>query len=115
MAKVKKALYFAFALFFGGFAAYYYPAALIVAFNFTHGIANNPDGDIVRPLGVLFAFFLIVVAFFFCRQVIQTETLKKTGKWVCFSVLCFTAIVGTVLSLYAWKEFFYCISWHITH
>lgn len=88
---------------------------LLIAFNYTKGIANNPDGDVTRPIGIVVGLLLLVGIFFFVRSIIKTRLLRTAEKWICFSVLFLSMIVGTVPVLYVWDEFFYCLTWHVNH
>ncbi len=115
MRTIKKSIYYVIGLVYGAFAAYWFPTMLLIAFNYTKGIANNPDGDFARPIGIVLGLLLLVGLFIFGRSVIKTRLLRKTEKWICFSVFALSIIIGTVPVLYVWEEFFYCLTWYLNH
>ena len=115
MQNLKKAICYLFSLVYGVLAAYWFPVALLIAFNFTKGIANNPDGEIAIPFGILLGLFLLAGAVIFCICIIRAKLLRNAEKWICLALFALSIMVGTFFVLYVWEEFFYCLTWHINH
>lgn len=115
MKYVKAALRSLLILVYGYLASYYFSGFLNVAFNFSKGIANNPDGVITVPIGILIVLVILLVNVLLVRYIFKSTGMSKIEKWVNIVLFALATAIGTYLTLYSWNTFFSCLLWHLTH
>lgn len=90
------------------------PFSLIIAFNYSKGIAyNNLEGVSFMPFGAIIAACIIIS---YVVLIIKTAVSKKRSVSEKISVIglfILSVTAGTVLSVSAWKWFLYCLNYSI--
>lgn len=115
MKNVKTVLRSLLILVYGTLVACYFPAFLNMAFNFSKGIANNPDGVITAPIGALIVLGILLVDVLLIRHTIKSPGMSKKEKWVNIVLFMLATAIGTYLTLYSWNTFFSCFLWLLAH
>ncbi len=104
---LKNLLYIVFAF----FSAYYIPSILSVAFNFTHGTANNPDGEVFVPIGIIILLTILMIDILLIVKTIKSNNMTKHKKVLTISIFVIVKIIGLMVDQDGWKNFLYCLKW----
>ncbi len=88
--------------FFSGLST---PYLLMVAFNFTHGIANNPDGQLSIPIGVAILLTILIIDILIIVKAVRSRSLTKFEKVVIISLFVIVKFVGLMWDQDGWRHF----------
>lgn len=106
MKMFKKISFLVFSLIIGFISSYYFESFLSMAFNLTKGVSENPEGKIFMPLGVIIILTILTVTFLTIKKVFKSTVYHKTEKFIFMFLLILVWIVGTILTLDYWRNFF---------
>lgn len=97
---------------YGFISACFTPAFLNIAFNFSHGIANNSDGAFFAPVGIVVVCltFLIDVSIFFFTLIKKKS--NKREKIILLVIFCIAKLLGYVVDFNGWKNFILCLQFY---
>lgn len=96
---------------YGFFSAYYTASFLSVAFNFTHGAANNPDGELSIPIGIVILLTIITIDILIIVKTIKSSSMKKFEKVLTISLFVIVKITGLIVDQDGWRNFIHCFKW----
>ena len=115
MSKAKFFLKYLLLLVYAGLSSLYTPSNLNIAFNFSHGIANNPDGIISVPIGIAIILTILTIDVLIVVKTAKSKNISKLKK--VFFILSFIIIKIICLTLdqNGWRNFIYCLEFKLTH
>ena len=96
---------------YGFFSACYTPSFLNVTFNFTHGIANNPDGAIFILFGIIIILSILAIDISIIVKNIKSYTMSKTEKVVTIFLFVLIKFIGLMVDKDGWRNFIHCFEW----
>ncbi|MBR2861249.1 MAG: hypothetical protein IKB86_05375 [Clostridia bacterium] len=111
MHKLKKLLKTILYTAYGFFSALYTPSFLSVAFNFTHGAANNPDGELSIPIGIVILLTIIAIDILIIAKTIKSSGMTKFEKVLTILLFVIVKIIGLMVDQDGWKNFIHCFKW----
>lgn len=115
MYKIKEALCCILSVIYGFIFSYISPVILIFAFNFSKGIADNPDGEVVMPIAWLIFALLILGGFWLLKIDLRVFKKKQISLIFILAAFLIMLLIGVILSYTVWQELFRCLSWKMTH
>lgn len=111
MHKLKTILKYLLCMSYGVFSSIYTPSFLSVAFNFTHGAANNPDGELSIPIGIVILLTIITIDILIIVKTIKSSGMTKFEKVLTISLFVIVKIIGLIVDQDGWKNFMHCFKW----
>ncbi len=90
---------------YGFFSGLSTPYLLMVAFNFTHGIANNPDGEVCIPIGIAILLTILIIDILIIVKTVRSRSLTKFEKVVIISLFVIVKFVGLMVLQDEWRDF----------
>ena len=82
-----------------------------VAFNFTHGAANNPDGELSIPIGIVILLTIITIDILIIVKTIKSSNMKKFEKVLTISLFVIVKITGLIVDQDGCRNFIHCFKW----
>ena len=111
MVKVKNFFKIIACLAYTFLSSYVFPTLLIIAFNFSHGIANNPDGELLMPFGAVSILTILFIDFLIKRKtVISNDKTKAEKLFIILLFLFVKLIVSISIPRYVWNNFFHYLA-----
>lgn len=111
MCKLKNLLKILLCIVYGFFSAYYTAAFLNVAFNFTHGAANNPDGTLSIPIGIVILLAILMIDIVIIVKTLKSSNMSKLEKALTISLFVVVKTIGLMMDQNGWKNFIHCFKW----
>ena len=96
---------------YGFFSALYTPSFLSVAFNFTHGAANNPDGELSIPIDIVILLTILMIDILIIVKTIKLTSITKLEKTLIISFFVIVKIIGLMMDQNGWRNFIHCFKW----
>ena len=116
MSKCKFCVKLLLYIIYGGSSAFYTPTFLLMSFNFMHGIANNPDGEVLVPFGVFVLLFILIIDILIIAKTIMSKNMTIFEKTITISLFVIAIIVGSLLlEKNDWNFFLECFQWKLAH
>lgn len=94
---------------YGFISGLYLPSILSVAFNYTHGPVNNPDGEIFIPVGILILLTILVIDVLVIIRTIKSEKMTKHEKIITILVFISAKFIGLTQDQEGWRNFIYSL------
>lgn len=104
---LKKLLYTAY----GFFSAVCTPVFMSLAFNFMHGVGNNPDGIMFIPVGIAILLAILTIDILIIVRTIKSSSITKLEKVLTISLFVIVKIIGLMVDQDGWKNFIHCFKW----
>lgn len=116
MSKLKLCLKNVLYILYGGLSAFYTPTFLLISFNLMHGIANNPDGEVLVPFGVIALLTILIIDIGIIVKTVISKSMTKLEKVLTISLFVMAKIGGSLmLEKNDWGFFLECFQWKLTH
>ena len=96
---------------YGGFSSIYMPSFLNVVFNFTHGVANNPDGTISIPFGIIILLVILTIDILIILKTFKSNNMTKLEKAIIFLLFITIKFIGLTVDKNGWSNFIDCFKW----
>lgn len=109
--KIWKYVIMALYFFFSGYSL---PWLLTAAFNYSKGIANNPDGEGLMPFGIIGVLIIIIIDILIIRSHSRNIDNTKKEKIILLSLSFISIIIGILLPIEIWNNFFKCFAFYFT-
>jgi len=90
------------------FSSYFTPSILSVTFNFTHGVANNPDGELLVPIGIITIFAILIIDLLFIVKTIKSNNVTKNEKMLTILFFVIVKIIGLMMDPDGGRNFLHC-------
>lgn len=94
----------AYDIFFG----IYTPVIISIAFNFTHGAVNNPDGEIFILIGIIILLTVLTIDILIVAKTIKSGTMKRFVKVLIILLFILVRIIGLTVDKNGWRNVIYC-------
>jgi len=104
-----------FIVVYGGFSGVYTPVLLSFAFNFSHGIAYNPDGRLFMPFAIALLLAILTVDILIIVKTIKSNTMTRFEKILTILLFVTVKTIGLMVDQDGWRNFLHCFSWHINN
>ena len=115
MNKLKKTVKHILFILYGFFSAYCMPIFLTTAFNFSHGVGNNPDGELLVPVGIALIIAVLITDVLIIINIIRTVDNRKV-KIALLVLFAAAKLIGTIIDPeLRWKNFLLCFSMLLKH
>ena len=108
---LKTALY----IVYGGISGYITPWFLLLAFNFTDGIQNNPEGEWFVPFGVLVLVMLLMIDVWLALRITMSKSTSKRQKALRLFLYVIAKAGGILAEQLGLRLFIECILWKLEH
>jgi len=93
------------------FSSYFTPSILSVTFNFTHGVANNPDGELLVPIGIITIFAILIIDLLFIVKTIKSNNMTKVEKILTIALFVAAKMIGLMVDQDGWRNVFTCLKY----
>ena len=110
---VKKILKHIITMLYFFFSSFSLPVLLTIAFNYTKGIANNPDGVLLIPFGIIGTLTVIVIDILIVRSYLTNVNNTKTKKNIILTLSFVLILTGILLPVDVWNNFFKCLLFYL--
>ncbi len=113
MTYIKKILKHIIRMLYFFFSSYSLPLFLTIAFNYTKGIANNPDGELLIPFGIIGVLIIIIIDILIIRSHLINVDNTKNERIIVLSLSFVSIIIGVLLPVEVWNNFFKCFVFYL--
>ena len=110
---IKFVLIYLLMLVYGFFSSLYFPGFLSVALNFTHGVGNNPDGEMLMPFGIVVILLILIIDAFIIIKTIKSTDKTKKEKVLTILIFVSVVIIGLLIDQHGWRNIINCIAHHL--
>ena len=93
---------------YGFFSAVCTPGFMDLAFNFTHGIGNNPEGTMFIPIGIAILLAILTIDILIIVKTIKSASMTKFEKVLTISLFIIVKIIGLMVDQNGWRNFIHC-------
>ena len=111
MNKGKCLLKIALHMVYGFFTAVYTPVFICLAFNFMHGVGNNPDGEIFIPFGIAILLAILVIDILIIMKTIKSNNMTKVEKILTIALFVAAKMIGLMVDQDGWRNVFTCLKY----
>ncbi len=108
---LKTALY----IVYSGISGFFTPSFLLVTFNFTDGIQNNPEGEWFVPFGIFMLFIMLVIDIWIILRIVMSQGMDKRQKALTLSLFIIAKVGFTMLNQLDLQLFIECFRWKLEH
>ena len=98
---------------YGYFSACYTPVFLGLAFNFTDGVQNNPEGAMFIPVGIIILLAVLIIDVLIVVKTIRSDDMTKLEKTLTILAFAVIKIIGLTVDRDGWRNFLHCLSRHL--
>ncbi len=92
-------------------SAMYTAGFLNLAFHFSHGIANNPDGVVGIPIGVLALLAFIAIDIVIVVKIVKSKAMVKPEKILFLWLFLLEKFLGFMVDQDGWANFWHYFSY----
>ena len=96
-------------------SGFFTPAMLIISFNYSHGIANNPDGTLLMPVGIAMVLSVLIIDLIIVFKTVKSNTISVLEKILVISLFVLVKILGMWLEPNGRRTFIECFLWNIRY
>lgn len=100
---------------YGGISGYITPWFLLLAFNFTDGIQNNPEGEWFVPFGVLVLVMLLMIDVWLVLRITMSKSTSKRQKALGLFLYVIAKAGGILAEQLSLQLFIECMKWKFEH
>ena len=95
----------------GFLSGVYTPGLLSLAFNFMHGIANNPDGESLMPLGIILVLTILTIDILIIVKTIKSKSIPTLEKVLTIGLFVIVKSIGLMVDQDGWRNFTKCFTY----
>ncbi len=82
---------------YGGVSGFLTPLLLLVSFNFMHGVAHNPDGEILVPFGVFSLLVIFIADIFVVLRTLLSKRKMRAQKVLILTLFLLAKTAGLAM------------------
>ena len=111
MHKLKTILKYLLYMIYGIITGIYTPVIISLAFNFMHGVGNNPDGIMFIPFGIAIILAVIAIDITIIVKTIKSNEMTRFEKMLVISLFVISKFIGLMVDQDGWRNVIECFKY----